>query len=546
MPGYVYYSHKESTDQISSLETFAVVGIVVAVIAVVIGIAAFAGVAAFTSVASVVIPSVVKITTWSMAASELINCIFLSVESLLIGAAFGFIKKLIQRKQNNYTSSSLKNNKNLVSSTICNASIGMAIGFFSGISGVNGIIQSTIFNVSLNPQSLIGMVIVSGGAGGIAGNGGILLFLLLLLIFIIQGAIIGIIVGAILGSFSGLLTSAVRHGIIETNIILLNDSYDKTDKVFLKYIFEGIVLGCLLGFLHGVITGKEAVANHESIKNPNIKIEKHIYEPRYDVDIEQKLILADDPDVMEEPKIPPSQFYKELSKDNSELTGNREGFAKIKPLRMTLGNSIDPILYLEPVQRKAVYLTLNMNEISENTLSAQPAEKIFLGVDSLKKSNVIITDFDAIIKLEYTSDVIKPVTKHKINTKALPDQLYNTTLFGTKGLKDIDKWYFDKYLKHGKKLPQKLTKYPNLSSSIVEIPNVEISADIIEYDGSTSDTEYNMEQEIQKSIEIVEMETSSISQSREENIDIDYFNTVYNKNIDTEALPMEKIEIFGD
>jgi hypothetical protein len=123
------------------------------------------------------------------------------------------------------------------------------------------------------------MVISSGGAGGIADSGGILLFLLLLLVFIIQGAIIGIIVGAFLGSFSGLLTSAVRHGIIETNIFLLNDSGENTGKEFLKFMLEGIVIGCLLGLLHGVITGKDAMKNNKPITNTNVKIEKPEYEP---------------------------------------------------------------------------------------------------------------------------------------------------------------------------------------------------------------------------------------------------------------------------
>ena len=266
---------------ILSLVQLAVVGFVIGII---IGIVTFIGFSVYTCIASLIVPTIAKISTWAVAASELKSCIFMSLESLFVGAIVGIIKNFINKKREHYSSYSLNNNNTLIPTVFFSSAVGMVSGFFSGLSGVHGIIQSTIFNATINSQSSIGMIITSGGAGGIAGGGGILLFLLILLVFLIQGIIIGLLVGMFFGTFSGLINNSVKHGITETLIFSLDKSDDKFNtKVFLKYIGEGIIISCILGLLQGIITGKEAVINYETLKNINTV--KTVYKPENDYNV---------------------------------------------------------------------------------------------------------------------------------------------------------------------------------------------------------------------------------------------------------------------
>jgi hypothetical protein len=170
-----------------------------------------------------------------MAASELKSCIFLSMESLLIGGAIGVVKRFIQSKKNK-TSFSIRKDKTILKTMVFSSAVCMITGFFAGISGVKGIIQSVFLHMPIDPQSIIGILIGGGGAGGVASNG-ILLFLLLLLVFTIQGILIAVIVGLFFSSASSVFTAGVRHGIIETLFFSLKDDDTKyTGKVFLKYI----------------------------------------------------------------------------------------------------------------------------------------------------------------------------------------------------------------------------------------------------------------------------------------------------------------------
>ena len=478
MPGYSYYYQKPSGSYEGSSFSETIAGMIIgafgiAACGVVIGIVVFTGMAAFTCVASVIVPSVVKISTWAMAASELANCVFLSMESLFVGAAFGFIKNKLQRKSNY---SSLKNNKSRISSIACNASMGMAVGFFFGVSGAKGIIQSAFLNASINPQSIIGAVISSGGAGGLAGSGGLSLFFLLLLIFIIQGIIIGLIVGAILGSFSGLLTSAVRSGLIETNIFLFANSDDKTEKNFLQHLLEGIAIGCLLGLLHGAITGTKAVANYKSITNPDVKTENPVYQQGKPIKGEINSNAQENEEIKQRTRetiaeirplknIDWESFQKKaiapvpLLGATHEMTADdvlrmEKTLEKIFAAPHSETAEIEPVLQMETAQKEeadlTIHPTLKREMPLEYTLAPRPAQKIFTEPDFIKKPN----------------------------EELILSQLYNDKLLGTESLKDIDNRYFDKYLKPEKELSKGLQNIEIYSykKSMKNIQKIEYSS----------------------------------------------------------------------
>jgi hypothetical protein len=334
-PAFVHYTKKETSQSYGFLGMIGA-GIVLAAVGLAIAVVAFVGVAACTCIVSVIVPSVIKISTWAIAASELKTCIALTFESLCIGAVIGVLKKIIHTKNNSNASYSIKTDKTIASSIIFSVSVGMAAGFLSGISGANGIIQSTLFNTIISPQSTIGMVIISGGAGGIAGGSGILLFLMLLLIFVIQGIIIGFIVGLFYASVSSIITAGVRHGFIETLIFSIDDSEDKyTSKIFVKYMLEGIIIGCLLSIFQGVITGQHAVKNYKTIKNTAPT--KTLLEPkRGDVEFEKSFFPT------EKSVINMEQFNEEQPQyDNklSDIITLKDGRGKLQidnPIQLTL------------------------------------------------------------------------------------------------------------------------------------------------------------------------------------------------------------------
>jgi len=75
----------------ADLDTLIIDTLALAVVGIGIGIIAFFGMAVYTSIASLIIPTINKIVTWELAASELKSCILLSFENIIIQEYFNRI-----------------------------------------------------------------------------------------------------------------------------------------------------------------------------------------------------------------------------------------------------------------------------------------------------------------------------------------------------------------------------------------------------------------------------------------------------------------------
>ncbi|MDR0474559.1 MAG: hypothetical protein LBH43_12915 [Treponema sp.] len=120
---------------------------------VVIGVVAFIGVAAFTSVAWVIVPSVQKISTLSMAIGELTTCLYSAAESVFFAVLISAIRKYIHIKKREKHAYLFKNELSMQASMIFSGFIGMSTGILWGAAGGIGIIQG-ILDLFDNPLYL--------------------------------------------------------------------------------------------------------------------------------------------------------------------------------------------------------------------------------------------------------------------------------------------------------------------------------------------------------------------------------------------------------
>jgi hypothetical protein len=273
MPQMVYYrnNNRNNGGIFESLFSIPIIGqaIGLSVLVIVIGVLYFLGVSIFTTIICVVVPAFIKISTWAISAAEIGSGFFLGFEYLVIGVLLGVVKKYLICKKY-YYQYSLRTDKTFISTIVLDSFIAFSFGWFSSLTGVYGILQKVLFNNIIDSKSIIGIIIVSGGMGGFADNGGILLFLLILFLFIIQGIIIGAFIGLIFGSFSGIIAGAVKNGFIKTIFLLGDGTNDAFGKSFIRSLVkgtvEGIIFGCMNGLLCGIINSIFAVNIFDKLK----------------------------------------------------------------------------------------------------------------------------------------------------------------------------------------------------------------------------------------------------------------------------------------
>jgi hypothetical protein len=383
----------------------------------------------------------------------------------------------------------------------------------------------------MNPQSPLGILIGSGGAGGGAGSiigaGGILLFIFILLIFVIQGFIIGAIVGLLFTSSSSLLTAGVRHGIIQTILFASDNSANKyTFKGFVKiFLLDGILVGSILGFVQGLITGQQVLVQYET--NSKNKAGKTAYSQTIN---SAGRNYSQNPNGIYDYSKGQMPVLKVSSTDRMPVINYN--------IQDKMANMSYLIPNLQMINEMPKHILLDIPDEKEDT----PVEQPLLKVEARKLSfaEIRISEVTAVALpiIEVQRALVEPViTKNKVQryrVEPTPNLQNRLKSFENESNKLHPDFYQEKQI-----IPSgKFLEYPNSSAATITRPMHlwPISVGNISIKNFENKAETDMIQTIQENEEI---EIIFDASGENENIGQEPFDTSYNKENGFEATPME-------